>query len=196
MSHRQKCQAAWGGTGGWGGGRPLKGKAEGLGQPQAIRPDPRMGCVMSPRPDPQDRGKGLASRTLKPIQPRLCCRQCGPSLCGTREPGQGSSALCTRLGDPELALHLLLWGSQPWRFWPSTGCFRAFLKCVETEVLGPRKWEYGEEGGGEGLWGPQEEGAGHTPSRTSKLLPWGCEICRGLGQGGPWWGEVLLPPGL
>lgn len=76
------------------------------------------------------------------------------------------------------------------------GCFRAFLKCVETEVLGPRKWEYGEEGGGEGLWGPQEEGAGHTPSRTSKLLPWGCEICRGLGQGGPWWGEALLPPGL
>lgn len=41
-----------------------------------------------------------------------------------------------------------------------------------------------------GVWGREswwdsEEGASHTPSRTSKLLSWECEICRGLSQGGP-----------
>lgn len=32
----------------WSEARPLKRRAEGLGLPQAIRLDPRMGCVMPP----------------------------------------------------------------------------------------------------------------------------------------------------
>lgn len=41
-----------------------------------------------------------------------------------------------------------------------------------------------------GVWGRESwwgfrGGASHTPSRTSKLLFWECEICRGLSQGGP-----------
>ena len=46
----------------WGRG-PLKGRAEGVGPPQAIRPDPRISNVMSIRPDPQNRAKSWLVET-------------------------------------------------------------------------------------------------------------------------------------
>ena len=110
---------------------------------------PGQDCV--PQTRPQGRGKDLARGSLEPIQPRLRCRAGGHTMQGL---GTGcvcvrgvGSALGARLGDPELALHLLPWGSQHWEVLAQHRMGRWLEETGSLGVWGRESW-WGLRGGG------------------------------------------------
>lgn len=104
-----------------------------MGPLQANRPDPKMACFsfqttgQGPVPQTKSQGRAMPPREgakTRPVGPRSPsspgsdagpgsspCWAWGQGMC--RRGGGGLSSRC-QPGDPELALHLLPWGSQPW----------------------------------------------------------------------------------